>query len=844
MLLLVTAHLLLAGLLPMLVRRIGRWAFALAAIVPAATLLWSLGRLSAVLGGEAPVETFAWAPSIGLEVALRLDALSMLMIFLVSGLGALILVYCVYYFGSHGEGIGRTSSLLLAFAGAMFGLVVADDLISLYVFWELTTVCSFLLVGQDGTGKKMRRSSVQALLVTVFGGLTMLMGIIMLGHAAGTFRISEIVADPPAGGGVTIAVVLVLIGAFTKSAQVPFHPWLPGAMVAPTPVSAYLHAASMVKAGVYLVARLAPAFADQTAWWLPVAVIGIWTMLIGGVRALFQHDLKTMLAYGTVSQLGFLMVLTGTGTYIGAIAGATMLLAHGLFKAALFLIVGIIDHQTGTRDIRKLSGLGRRFPGLAVLAVLAAGSMAGLPPMLGFLGKEAAFQALLESGGTVDLLVLAGLVVGSVLTVAYSIRLVWGAFGDKPGVEPIAAPSPALGLVLPAAIPALAGLVLGLWSAPVYGLVTPYAEAFRSGGESYYLALWHGFNLPLLLSVVVVVLGVLLYRLRERSSAESGPQIPHFLQAQTLYDRSVLSLEVISYGVTGRLQVGSLPTYLGIILLTMLFIPGTAVLTGTTFLGEQQLWHSAVQVPLAVLVCIAAIALTMVRHRMTAVLLTGAIGYAIGAFFIVDGGPDLALAQFLVETLTLVAFVFVLRKLPARFTQIESAKRLRWPKVVIAVAAGGFVAISTVIFSGARQAPPTSSEEYIANAPEGAHATNVVNAILVDFRAFDTVGEITVLAVAATGVASLILAVRRTRTPSLPETDDQAVLATPGGAGASGGAAGEDAAFEVGDSPAAQAIARDSANGPTEAGRQDASSAADGSESPDSRPTNDEEGRR
>ncbi|AOS65581.1 hydrogen gas-evolving membrane-bound hydrogenase subunit E [Actinoalloteichus hymeniacidonis] len=790
MLLLVTAHLVLAALLPLLVRRLGRWAFAVAAVLPALTLAWSLSRLSSVLADEPVVQTFSWAPSIGLEMVLRLDVLSMLMIFLVSGLGALILAYCVYYFGSHGEGIGRTSALLLAFAGAMFGLVVADDLISLYIFWELTTVCSFLLVGQDGVGKKMRRSSVQALLVTVFGGLTMLMGVIMLGHAAGTFRISEIVADPPSGTGVSVAVVLVLVGAFTKSAQMPFHPWLPGAMVAPTPVSAYLHAASMVKAGVYLVARLAPAFGGLTSWWLPIAVIGIATMLIGGVRALYQHDLKTMLAYGTVSQLGFLMVLTGGGTYIAAIAGVTMLLAHGLFKAALFLVVGIVDHQAGTRDIRKLSGLGRRFPGLAALAVIAAGSMAGIPPLLGFIGKEAAFEAFAHQGGARGVLVLIGLVLGSVLTVAYSIRLVWGAFGDKPGVTPSVAPAPSMGLVLPAAIPALAGLVLGLWPAPVETLVAPYAAGFPSDGEAYHLALWHGFNLPLLLSAVVVVLGLGVWWFRERTADKPAPKLPHFLHAQTFYDRSVLSLEVLSYGVTGRLQVGSLPTYLGIILLTMLFIPGTAVLTGTSFLGEQQLWHSAAQVPLAVLVCVGAIALTMVRQRLTAVLLTGGIGYAIGALFVVDGGPDLALAQFLVETLTLVAFVFVLRKLPARFTQIESAKRLRWPKVVISVAAGAFVAVATVIFSGARQAPPTSSEEFISRAEDGANATNVVNAILVDFRAFDTVGEITVLAVAATGVASLILAVRRTRTPSPVEVEEQTVLAAPGGR--SGGAGGDE----------------------------------------------------
>ncbi len=402
MLALVAAHLVLACLLPLLSARSHRAEFFAAAVLPAAALIWAFGHAPEALRGGI-TRTTEWAPELGLALSFRLDALALVMIVLVSGLGALILVYSAWYFGPGDAHSGssqatRSAALLLAFAGAMLGLVLADNLLTLYVFWEITSIASFLLIGQSGEGRENRRAAVQALLVTVFGGLAMLLGFVLLGEAAGTYRISEIVANPPDGPMVTAALVLILLGAFTKSAQLPFHPWLPAAMVAPTPVSAYLHAASMVKAGVYLVARLAPAFAAEPVWWVPVVVAGLGTMLIGGWRALQETDLKRLLAFGTVSQLGFLMVLLGAGGRTAALAGITMLLAHGLFKAPLFLVVGILDKRAGSRDVRELSGVGRALPGLAVSAALAAASMAGLPPLLGFVGKEAAFEAFLHDG--------------------------------------------------------------------------------------------------------------------------------------------------------------------------------------------------------------------------------------------------------------------------------------------------------------------------------------------------------------------------------------------------------------------------------------------------------------
>ncbi|QUH04934.1 DUF4040 domain-containing protein [Saccharopolyspora erythraea] len=749
MLAFVVVHLLVALALVFVARRNTRAAFLVAAVPPAAALGWVLAKSGPVLSGQAVDEVVEWAPAIGLELAFRLDALGLLMTVLVAGIGALVLVYSAWYFHAGSGDARRSAPLLLTFAAAMLGLVLADDLITVYVFWELTTICSFLLVGQAGVSRESRRSAMQALMITSLGGLVMLLGFVVLGDTAGTFRISELVAHPPAGPQVAVAAVLILVGAFTKSAQIPFHNWLPAAMVAPTPISAYLHAASMVKAGVFLVARLAPVFVGVVQWWLPAVLFGLATMLVGGWRAMFETDLKKLLAYGTVSQLGFIMVLVGAGTPTAAMAGATMLLAHGMFKATLFLVVGIVDHNAGTRDVRELSGLGRAVPSLNAVAWLAAVSMAGLPPTLGFLGKEAAFTAYLRHEW-----VLAGLVVGSMLTVAYTARLLWGAFSTKPGVTPTEVKPVGPGLLLPTAVPAVVGLVLGV----VYGVPDHLAAAYASqfGPTTYHLALWHGVNVVLVCTALALAGGALLHAVRFRLAAFRR-DLPRPLDAQRGYERVMGLLERVAVGVTGRLQVGSLPTYVAIILLTVLAVPGSALLLNAGVPEDLRFVDNLLQVPLAIVVVVAAVAALRSHRRLTAILMVGVVGYGIGGLFIVDGGPDLALAQFLVETLTLVAFVFVLRRLPAHFSTGETTLRL--PKMLLAAAAGTFIAFAALIFSSARQVPPVS-HSYLARAEEGAGATNVVNSIIVDFRAFDTVGEISVLAVAATGVASLILASR------------------------------------------------------------------------------------
>ena len=380
-----------------------------------------------------PVESFLWVPPLELSLTFRMDTLAWLMTLIVSAVGALVLLYCAHYFEDRerSKGLGLFAGSLTAFAGAMLGLVTTDDLLLLYVFWELTTILSYLLIGYVMTSKASVAAAKQALIVTTFGGLAMLVGIIMIGQTQGTYLISEILGDPGSGPWITAGVVLLLVGAISKSALVPFHFWLPGAMAAPTPISAYLHAATMVKAGVYLVAALAPVFAGVLFWRETLTILGATTMILGGWRSLRQTDLKLLLAYGTVSQLGFVTMLVGIGTQAAGQAGLAMLLAHALFKAALFLTVGVVDVTTGTRDITKLTGLARRMPLLAVASGLAAASMAGLPPLLGFINKELLYEANLQAPRAATVVTVAGVASNIMLVAAAAIVGIRPFFGRR-----------------------------------------------------------------------------------------------------------------------------------------------------------------------------------------------------------------------------------------------------------------------------------------------------------------------------------------------------------------------------------------------------------------------------
>ncbi|GAA0989348.1 Na+/H+ antiporter subunit A [Nocardiopsis tropica] len=761
------AHFIAAAIAPLLVRQWGRNAFFALAVVPGASTVWALFQTPAVLRGGELSASVEWAPEFSLRLGLYMDTLGLVMTLIAAGVGTLILVYCARYFNDSEPGLGRFAGVFVAFAGAMLGLVLADDLIQLFVYWELTTVFSYLLIGHNTELKESRRSAMTALTVTTFGGLAMLVGMIILGETAGTYVISELVAAPPSGTLVEVALALVMVGAMSKSALFPFSLWLPAAMRAPTPVSGYLHAAAMVKAGVYLVARLTPAFPDSAVWTWSALFFGVLTMLLGGWKALRQYDLKLVLAYGTISQLGFLIVLLGAGTRAAALAGVSMLIAHSLFKAPLFLVVGIIDHSTGTRDLRELSGLRTSMPGTFWISVLALASMAGLPPTLGFAAKELAFGAFTE-GGPFDTAVLVGIVTGSVLTVAYSLRFLWGAFAVKEDVPDTPVHAPGALFLAPAAAMAALGLLGGPLSLLLDFLLARYADTvpLAPGAYTTHLALWHGFELPLLLSAVCVALGLVLFYFRHQV-VWIGTRTS-FVDPDRVYRRMLAALENLALQVTGRTQRGSLPVYLGTVLVSLVVAAGWWMVSGRIWEGphpEVRLWDTPVQVIPAVIVAGTALLALFVRRRLFAVILVGTGGYGIAALFYLMGAPDIALTQFLVETVSLVVFVLVLRRLPSLFSAPALRGRRVW-NMAIGAATGILVATMTWFALAARQAPSVS-EGYPAAAEE-AGGYNIISVLLVDVRAWDTMGEISVLAAAAAGVASLMFVRRRAQPRKAP----------------------------------------------------------------------------
>ncbi|QSB07113.1 Na+/H+ antiporter subunit A [Natronoglycomyces albus] len=736
---------------PALVRWWGPRALYAIALVPAATFAWALSHARAVYDGGAVIEIYPWVPQLDLELAFHMGTFGWFMVLIVSGIGTLVLIYSARYFQADSPSLSRFTWSFIAFAGAMFGLVISDDLLMLYIFWELTTVFSYLLIGMDPERRAARRAAMQALLVTTLGGLAMLVGFIMLGQHAGSYRLSEVVASVPEGTYLSVALVLILLGALSKSAIFPFSFWLPAAMAAPTPVSAYLHAAAMVKAGVFLIGMLAPVYAANALWQPIVLTGGAITMFFGAWAALRQRDLKLLAAYGTVSQLGLITIVLGAGGANTAVAGVALLLSHAMFKAALFLIVGVIDRTCGTRDIWQLSGLGRQRPFLLFTAVLAVASMVGFPPLFGFIAKEAALSAFIDAGSGVNQLVVAALVGGSALTVAYGLRFLWGAFAPKPGVETIQVRQAGFIFMLAPVLLAALGLVSGMAAPAIDRAILPYAQTFAEP-VSLHLALWHGYNLPLLLSLVAFAAGAGVFALSQRWERMSLLKFPRdgsdgYRTAMSWIDRAAVEM-------TGATQRGSLPFYLGLILLVMIVTSGAALVFTRSWPQQVELFTSPIQVAAALVIIVVSIFAAGTQRRLTAVILVGVAGYAVAGIFVLHGAPDLALTQFLVETATVVLFVLVLRRMPANFSE-RPVKMVRWARIGIGIAAGIVASLMAFVAVGGREAIPVSTEF-----PDLAYyvggGANVVNVTLVDIRVWDTMGEVAVLVVAATGVASLI----------------------------------------------------------------------------------------
>ena len=745
-----------------LVRRLGRNGFFFLALVPFAALIFSLAQVPDIFGsaGSPLVESMNWLPALGLEGIFRLDELSWIMSLLVTGVGALVFIYCARYFPPDEPGLARFAAVFMAFAGMMYGLVVADELLMLYLFWEGTTVFSYLLIGHSQSRRRSRQAALQALIVTTAGGLAMLVGMILLMATTGTGQISTLMERASEGmdtGPVIVtAVILILVGAVSKSALIPFHFWLPGAMAAPTPVSAYLHAAAMVKAGIYLILRLAPGYHALPGWSEALLTLGLLTMFIGGWQALKQTDLKLLLAFGTVSQLGFLTTMASFGTPDITKAALAMLIAHALFKACLFLCVGIIDHRAGTRDLTKLSGGWKAFPVVAVCATIAAASMSGLPPLLGFAAKEAVYSTLLASGDKASIIALIGVMIGSMLTVAYSARFVWGAFSSKEGVDDIARRDEKITLILSPVMLTVLTVVLG----PAVGLLDGYFGAWTStlpvidpGDGNYHLALWHGLEPALALSAVTIAVGLGLFFVRD-SFAKVQSTLPSGLDFHDLYRKMISAMETLALWVTSRTQRGSLPFYQSVIYLVLVAGVGLAVISNDTWNIGFKLFDTPLDFIVATVLIVVAVAATRAKKRFTAVVVTGISGYAMVAYFAFVGAPDLALTQVLVETITIVVFVLVLRRLPARIGQSTGRFTPAW-RAIIGGGVGVTMMVVVLIAAGVRISDPVSVD-FGQLAYELGHGKNIVNVTLVDIRVWDTLGEISVLVAAGTGIAGLI----------------------------------------------------------------------------------------
>ncbi|AKK04010.1 Na+/H+ antiporter subunit A [Corynebacterium epidermidicanis] len=765
MLTLLTALTTATVLAPLLIHKLGRPAFGLLAMVPAGGFVWvaSLFARGKLDSGAAPIAyEQGWMPNAHLNIEFLLDPLAGIFSLIILGMGSLVLLYCWGYFSEVPKRLSAFGAEMIAFCTAMFGLVISDNFLLMFIFWEITSVLSFLLVGYYSERASSRRSAGQALMVTTLGGLTMLVGIVILGYGAQTWTFSNLgeISKLPYVG---VAVVLILVGALSKSAIAPMHFWLPGAMAAPTPVSAYLHSAAMVKAGIYLVARLAPTAALVSSWHLTVIPLGVFTMLLGGWMALRQKDLKLILAYGTVSQLGFIIAVVGIGSPAALQAGLALTCAHAMFKATLFMLVGAIDHAAGTRDKTKLSGLGRKQPGLAVLALVSAGSMAGIPPLFGFVAKETALTAVWKEEmliGMPSKMMLAALVAGSILTMAYSLYFLHSAFATKPGGISVAVREMhpvSLWLWLPPTILTGCTVLFGLFPALIDAPINTHISAQFSHPHVSHLALWHGFTLPLLLSAVIIVVGSVLHWQR-RLLSKLYFEKPALGSADAAYDRVLETLRTISLRMTASTQRGSLPINEAVILGTLVLVPLISLITGERTAVRMQLWDSPVQGFIGVLVIVAALAATVLDNRISALIMVGMTGYGIATIFALYGAPDLALTQLLVETISVVVFMLVLRKLPPTTDpkQAGGFKRLRaWLSVAVGVTV---VVVATFAMNARRSQPISLHIPQLAK--DIGHGANAVNVLLVDIRAWDTFGEISVLVVVATGVASLVYRTR------------------------------------------------------------------------------------
>ncbi|AZY94479.1 MULTISPECIES: putative monovalent cation/H+ antiporter subunit A [Paracoccus] len=726
---------------------------------PTILFLYFLGLLPEIAQGP-QVYGFDWVPSLGVQLSVLLDGLSMTFALLITGIGAAVTLYSARYLGDHPD-YPRFVSYLLMFMVGMLGLVLADNLIMLFVFWEITTIASYLLIGFNADSAASRRSALQALLVTGTGGLILLAGLIVLGTVAGTSQLSQIVtmgdmirAHPWYLG----ILLLFLAGAFTKSAQVPFHFWLPNAMAAPTPVSAYLHSATMVKAGVFLMARMNPALGGTDAWFWILTLFGGVTAVFASVMALRQTDIKQVLAYTTLMALGTLTMFIGAGTHYAIVAAMLFLVVHSLYKAALFLMIGIVDHATGTRDAGVLGGLSKAMPLTGLAAALAAISMAGIPPMIGFIGKEFMYKAGLGLDGFGAFWVTAMAFAASVLMFAVGGIVALKPFrGDLRPTPTTPHEGPWAMLAGPLVLGALS-LIFGLLPGVLgHYLVGPATHAVFGEVREVHLYLWGGINMALILSLLTFLAGWLVYRrhqaIRDRLAAFEARSPIDF---DAGWDRLLDGFKAFAAWQTNLIQTGSLQRYMAVMFATFVVMVGGSYLIKGAFQGVPGLSAEGVhpiQWTVLGLIVAGAILTVWTHSRMTAIAGMGASGIGVSLIFIMFSAPDVAITQLLVEVLVVVLVSVVMLRLP--YLPRRSKTRFRTGHAVIAGGAGlvtTFLLMSVMATDFDRRL--TSFFE-AASYPE-AHGRNIVNVILVDFRALDTFGEITVVAIAAIAAFALL----------------------------------------------------------------------------------------
>lgn len=748
-----------------------------AGLISAVAAVWVIRLFPAVRDGGVIRETVSWIPSLGFDLVLRVDGFAWIFGVLVTGIGALVALYARYYMSPE-DAVARFYASFLAFMGAMLGLVFSGNLLQLVFFWELTSLLSFLLIGYWQESRDARRGAFMALTVTGGGGLALMGGVILLGHIAGSYDLDTVLAS----GDVirnhprySLALVLILIGAFAKSAQFPFHFWLPRAMAAPTPVSAYLHSATMVKAGVFLLARLWPVLSGTELWFWLVGGVGVVTLLVGAYIAMFQRDLKRILAYSTISHLGLITLLFGLNSPLAAVAGVFHIMNHATFKASLFMAAGIIDHETGTRDIGRLNGLLRAMPITGTLTLVASAAMAGVPLLNGFLSKEMFFAetVFLQSRPWIENGLPIVATIAGAFAVVYSLRYGYDIFFGPPSTDlPRQPHEPPQWMRVPVDLLVLLCIVVGIIPSLSVGPLLAAAARPVVGGvlPEYSLSLWHGFNAPFVMSLIAIVggtLGYLWLRPRqERGQFENAPIVERF-NARQLFETTFTRLTGIArfaLGIVGTRRLQS----------QMFMLIAIALVQGV--LSSQRVplsWGNRSRLPVTPafgllwvigMACAIGAAVKAKYHRLVALTLLGGAGLVTSLTFVWFSAPDLALTQLIVEVVTAILFLLGLRWLPMRIREQQSALTLRdrgrrARDLLLAIGAGtGLAALSFAMLT--RAAPQSISPFFLSKAlPEGG-GTNVVNVMLVDFRAFDTFGEITVLSAVALTVFALLRSFR------------------------------------------------------------------------------------